>query len=352
LRWTLQSSQVLKISLFKNISSTLLIAGGIICWAWKSPEVISVMAMTTLISGLWANYSARQYLQLGEIPFDKVKQLLLFSFPLLGLNIFAFCSLTINSFLLAHLTDLHEFGVFSVATIIANIFEGITSGFFWASGPYILLTYKETAAPRKYAELFNMIALIGIVCIVILGLWGEPLVQLVKPGATYQGIGTLIPWILGGTILYYLGAYFSPGPYLSHKTHLNLIVFVAAAIFNLLLSYVLIPRIGIIGAGISVTCSSLLSAVLLQSISHKLFFIPNPWKKTFLVVLLTIIFVSWQQTDAFFYNVNSFSWAGRLMITIILLILALLPFSQEIRNLNLKQQFHHFVGRRLFQGKA
>jgi O-antigen/teichoic acid export membrane protein len=175
--------------------------------------------------------------------------------------------------------------------------------------------------------------------IIVLGLWGSPVVLILKPDGDYKEIGVFIPWIVSGTLLYYLGGYFAPGPAIKKKTYWKLIAFVLAASSNALLNYTLIPRLGILGAGIATTTSSLLAGIFNQVISNRLFFVPNRWKFSFAMILLFTTIVSFSQHERFVYNINEFSFIWRVIVSVVMIILGSLPFYKDIKATGLLNKF-------------
>lgn len=330
LRWTFQSRLFMLINISKVSLVAICTICGVVFLHWQAKETLFCIAIITILFGIWANVVVRHHVSFSMVSFIKIKQLLTYSMPLFLVNILAFLSLSFNKVLLVRLSNLDNLGVFSVSGVFANIFETAISGFFFAIGPYILFTYKESWAPKKYSDYFAAISAIGIIFVIILGLWGDPLVKLFRPDDTYQGIGVFIPYILSATIFYQLGVSLSYGPYISKKTYWSLILFAISTTLNVLLCYLLIPRWSIFGACIALSMSNLLLAVLSQIVSNKLYYVPNRWIKSFSIILLIAMFVSFLQSDYFMYNIDKFSHAVRLGVTILLLIIGICPFYKDI----------------------
>ena len=229
-------------------------------------------------------------------------------------------------------------GIFAVSYSVASLFETLIGGFFLAWGPYMLSTFRETWAPQRYAQFFSIFSCLGIMCIIGLGLWGSPIVLLFRPDGTYKDIGIFIPWIISGTLLYYLGGYFAPGPAIRKKTYWKLYGFILAAGSNAGLNYILIPKLGILGAGVATTSSSLFAGTFNQIISNRLYFIPNKWKSSFLIIMLFTALVSFLQNDMFTFNINEISIMIRVLITIMLMVLGICLFYRDIRDSGVFQE--------------
>jgi O-antigen/teichoic acid export membrane protein len=171
-----------------------------------------------------------------------------------------------------------------------------------------------------------------------LGLWGGPIVLLFRPEGTYQDIGIYIPWIVTGTLLYYLGGYFTPGPAIRKKTYWKLVGFMLAATCNAGLNYALIPRFGILGAGVATSFSSLAAGVFNQVVSNRLYYVPNRWKSSFALILGFTVIVSFVQMKNpiwYIWGVSSLLRAG---LTLVLLVVGILPFYRDMRDLGVLQR--------------
>jgi O-antigen/teichoic acid export membrane protein len=331
LKWTFKSPLFAKITLSQTFVGAVLTISGIIMLGWRAKGVLVIGAFMALGAGTWAYSSVRQYIKTSAVSKQKSRELAAYSWPLLGLNIFAFFSRSLDRIFLGSLASLDAVGIFSVSSAVAGLFGMLVSGFFVAWGPYLFSTFRETWAPQRYAQFFSVTAWIGVASVIGLGLWGGPVVALLRSDAVYQKIGVYIPWIITGTLLYYLGGYFTPGPVIAKKTYWKLIGFAVAATGNAALNYVLIPPFGVLGAGIATAVSSLVAAIFQQIVSNRLFFVPNPWKFVFFWVLLFATIVSAAQIDAFAYNINSIGLTFRALLTVVLLVIATIPFYEAIK---------------------
>jgi O-antigen/teichoic acid export membrane protein len=348
LKWTFKSPLFMKITLSQTLLGAALTVSFVIFWGWRAKGVLLIMSLVAFGAGAWANWSVKEYIKPSMVSKERLKQLATYSWPLLGLNIFSFFTRSLDRIFLASLASLSAVGVLSVSYAIAGIFETLVVGFFLAWGPYLLLTFREDWAPQRYAQFFSVFSCLGIMSIVGLGIWGGPIISLFRSDVAYQEIGVFIPWIVSGTLLYYLGGYFAPGPAIKKKSYWRLIAFISAASCNAALNYALIPRLGILGAGIATTFSSLLAGVVNQVVSNRLYYVPTRWKFSFTLILAYTAVVSFLQLDTTFCNIGRMPYLQRSLLTACLITLGALPFYRDIKGLDLFEKFP----RRLLQRRV
>lgn len=327
LKWTFQSALFTKISLMQALVIFGLTIFGIIVLNWRANAVLLISSAITLCCGIWALSCCKQFFRFSAFSKSKSKELIAYSWPLLGLNIFAFFTRSLDRLFLAGLTSLGTVGIFAVSAAVASVFETLVAGFFFAWGPFILSTFRKPESPQRYADFFGLTACIGLISIVILGFWGSPVIMLLRPEGTYLEIGIYIPWIVSGTLLYYLGGYFTPGPNIAKKTYWKFLGFVLAAATNAVLNYLLIPRLGILGAGLATTVASLMAAVFNITVSNRLYYIPLKWQLSFSVILLYTAAVSFVQHA----SPNYLPLYLRFFVTVGMIGIALLIYLHEIK---------------------
>ena len=331
LKWTFRSAVFAKITIVQSVVGALLTIAGIVLWQWRAPQVLLATAVIIFCAGVWANYYTKDDINASAISRDKFKELFLYSWPLLGLNVFAFFTRSLDRIFLGSMATLEELGIFSVSYAVAGLFETAVIGFFFAWGPHVLSTFREDDAPLKYANYFSLLSFLGIISIIVLGLWGSQVVMLFRRDGAYAEINVYIPWILSGAVLYYLGGYFAPGPSIRKKTYLNFIGFLLAASCNALLNYLLIPKYKILGAGIATTVSSFIAALFLQVVSNRLYYVPNRYKTSFALIIMATAAVSMAQMSNFEYNINNISFLLRAVLTLFFIFIAIIPYYRDIR---------------------
>ena len=332
LKWTFQSTVFMKLSFLHAIIGAGLTVGGIVLLDFRAPEVIVIGFLTTLGAGAVSNFCVKTYIKFHYISKAKMKELFYYSWPLLGLNIFAFFTRSLDRVFLGSMTSFRELGVFAVSSSVASIYETLVAGFFIAWGPYVLSSFRESWAPKKYADYFGVVSASGIACIILLGLWGSPLLKIIRPDNSYIDIGVYIPWIICGTLIYYLGGYFSPGPSIKKQSYWKFIAFALSAGINAVLNYILIPVYGVLGAGLATAVSSLIAGAFNQIVSNRLYYVPNRWKFSFTFIMCISMLISIFQKAEFMYNINNFSYAARSILTLVLLMCGTIPFYKEIKD--------------------
>jgi len=329
LKWTFQSARFAKINIFYTIANTSVIVCGILIFGWRVVSVIYATVTVTIIFAIWINLQNINYLSKNAISKKKAKELVVYSLPLLGINVFAFFTRFLDRLFIANMRGLNDVGVFAVSATMAGIFETIVGGFFLAWGPYVLASYRKEGSPKRYSEYYDYIALIGILSIIGLGIWGGPFIEIIRNDSIYKEIGVYIPWIVSGTLIYFLGAYFTPGPTIKKKTYFKFLSFLLAAIINALLNFILVPDYGIIGAGIATTIASIIAGCFNQIVSNRLYYIPNRWKKTYILIVVMTATVSYTQSNYFLYNLSDYNLFNRVLITLILLTLVCVIYGKK-----------------------
>lgn len=343
LRWTYQSPLFMRINIGKTALIGVLTLIGVTMLGWRANGIILITALCSFLAGIWAIHAVRRHINLNKVSLAKVKNLLAYSWPLLGLNIFAYFTVSLDRIFLAKWSTLHNVGIFSVASTVASLFAIATSGFFMATAPYFLSTYKEQWAPGKFAEYFSLLTVVGLISIIVLGLWGAPLVSLLKPQGEYHDIGQVIPLLAAGSVVYYLGTYFAPGPFIMNKTHLCLIAFVISTMVNSMTCYFLIPRYGIFGAGLAALFGSLSAAIFIQTISNRLYSVPNRWLTSFALAIFLAFVISIIQSPWFLYNINESSLTVRLVITVLFVMASIIPFYHDVLKSGVAHSFYKYM---------
>ena len=155
LKWTFQASIFTRITLAQVLVVVILTLIGIIAWGWRANAVLLTSAVVTFCCGIWALGYCRQFVKPSTFSRIKAKELIAYSWPLLGLNIFAFFTRSLDRIFLASLMSLGTVGIFAVSAAVASVFETLVSGFFFAWGPFILSTFREEASPQRYADFFD-----------------------------------------------------------------------------------------------------------------------------------------------------------------------------------------------------
>lgn len=227
--------------------------------------------------------------------FDKTlfKQMFNFAWPFIPAGLASILVNVIDKPLLSHLTSLADVGVYQANFKIGIFMMLIVSMFDQAWRPFFIQEAKEPNAKQTFAEIFTWsFALLGwaflglsllMPLIIQTNIFGLNLIN-----RAYWGGLKIIPFVVGGYFFYGCYINFMVAPVLTKKTTVLMKITLLGAAVSILVNILVVPHIGILGAGWAILASYFIMALSLYIFGQKNYKIDYEYKKIFLIALLII----------------------------------------------------------------
>lgn len=212
----------------------------------------------------------------GRISWTYMKDAAHFGVPLVPHLLGTTVLVTFDRFVIKENLGLGDTGIYMVAVQIALAIALVADAINKAFVPWL---YEQLAQARPEFSrwivkrtwlCFAAIAVLALLAVLIV----EPLVRLVA-GEKYLAAITVLPWLIAGQA--FGTAYFLVANYIfySRRTHYLAFASLIAGVSNALLTLLLVPRLGMVGAGISFCCAQALLFALVWWCSNRVY--PMPW---------------------------------------------------------------------------
>ncbi|MBI5118518.1 oligosaccharide flippase family protein [Candidatus Poribacteria bacterium] len=246
------------------------------------------------LSGLSVSWVAALFLTLGECGFrfdsKKLKDMYTYSLPLVFISIWGMVISYSDRFFLQKYCLLSGVGIYALAMRFGTIASvAFTQPFTMGFGPYRFSIMSDPDAPRIFSKITTYF-LSGILFVgLLITYFAADAIQIMS-SSQYAGAAKVVPLIIVGVILggiYYL---VQTGIYIKKETKRLTIIFVIAAAANVSANFILIPRVGIIGAGLSLILTNGVIVLLTHWKSQRFYRIPYERDKIIKLVALAFIF--------------------------------------------------------------
>jgi O-antigen/teichoic acid export membrane protein len=184
----------------------------------------------------------------------------------------AICTWIMNvsdRWMLGFLTNKEEVGLYGIGYRFGMIVQYLLVAPFQLAWPAFY--FREASKPNArdlYAKVFVAYVAVGGCLTLAVSLGGEVLLRLMASPAYWPG-ATVIPWVAAAYFLNGCLYCVVPGVQLGGKTHLQPLISLSAAGSNVLVNFLLIPRLGMLGAAISTVLSFALAFALTAYLSQK-----------------------------------------------------------------------------------
>lgn len=274
LRFELRSREFAQVSLVYGLLFTglgLLLGGGL---GLGLEGVLAGQALGAALACGFAYWLLRDSMAFGVDP-GRLRMLLLFSWPLVLSGIGTYLSLYANRLILNAMTSLEVVGLFAVGQRVASIVGLMIVGVQGALTPLIYAHYTESATPATLARIFSGFVGVALLACLGLALFAPELIRLFAPPA-YAPAAGLVALLAPAALLSQMYV-FAPGIALGKKTGWQLLVFCASAAVCLVLSYLLVPRMGAEGAAWAALASSVVFLWLWFAVSQRWYGVPFQW---------------------------------------------------------------------------
>jgi O-antigen/teichoic acid export membrane protein len=290
LRWELRSKDYAVISLLMSF-----VTAGVSVWLayglqWGLEGLLIGMVVGCLVStglGLWWLRNSYRFRFDGA----HLREMLAFSAPLVFSGVAVWISLYIDRIMISQYLSINEVGLYGIGYRLASIAGLAMVGFQGALTPLIYTYYREADTPRQLARIFRLFVLFALLVFLGLSLYARDILRLFTTEPFYGGavvVVYLVPAMLFANM--YI---FAPGISIAKKTHYFIWINIIGAVLNVALNFLLIPRLGIEGAGLATMLGYLVVFAIHITISQRHFHVPHQWRPIALSVLAAAVMAWW-----------------------------------------------------------
>ena len=231
---------------------------------------------------------------LWKIAFNKLKNMLLFGWPLMPGAIAMWILASTDRYFLEHFSTTSELGLYSLGSKIALILTTILLHPFQVAWPAIFYPKaKEGNASVTFSRFSTYFLLIAGGAGICLILAAEPLIKLIGPEEYWQA-HTVVPILVFSVILGNQGlqSIIGTGLFLKKKTQYAPLIVSIGAIVNIVLNWLLVPSYGMMGAAIATLLCTIVMLISAYKISSHFYPITLEVKRisqlTSILILITV----------------------------------------------------------------
>lgn len=220
-----------------------------------------------------------------DYSFSYFKELFFYSAPILPAVLGIWGISSIGRLFVASDLPPDSLGIYSLATKVGMLFLLFSEAFRLAWQPVAIKKFSESEEKAKvfFSKAFSLYLITGLLIVVVLSFFSPYIVNLLAPSA----YATAAPF----GALFLLAAYFNStltiaatGNSWARKTYFNSIGSISGALLVLLLTWLLIPYLGMQGAALSQIIGSLVSPGLTLFFANKN--VPIPYNKKAIAFIL------------------------------------------------------------------
>lgn len=217
--------------------------------------------------------------------FKILKDMLSFGLPFVPAGLALFVMNGSDRFFLQKFSTTDQVGLYALGYKLSSILQFIVIEPFLLVWPSVYFPLaKEASAQDTLAHLaslfFLAMSFIGLIII----LFSKPLIMVMASQAFWDA-HFVCAWIVPSVILYGFYNILNVGINIRKKTKITPLIVCIAAIVNLVLNYLLIPKYGMLGAAISTFLSFFIMAVAAYYFNNNIYPVPYQWGLIFKISL-------------------------------------------------------------------
>jgi len=247
-----------------------------------------------------------------------MKEILAYATPLVPASLAFWVIVNANSFLLKAFTSNYEVGIYGTAAKFASLITLLTSGVQMAWRPFSMSLKEKENSSVLFAKLYYGILLIGTIGVIMVATIMPWIFNILS--SDYYEAYQYVSILSAVTFLNFFYMIISVGIFFTKQTKIISYAFGMAAVINIILNVLLIPKFMIWGSVAAYLISYLVAITYIFLKSQKLYHVPvSFWKMTLLfisslVAVIAIVYI--QESSISDYNII-FAWLGYLVVVLL-----------------------------------
>ncbi len=198
------------------------------------------------------------YIKLSSISLPATKQFVSFGFPAMAATIGTWILIGADRYIIEIFYGSNEVGLYSMGYSIGDVTIGmLVTALMLGIGPSLINVWesdKRRLTGELLSELTRLLILIALPATIGLSILARPATRLLATNAYYPG-SAVIPFVASGAFIYGLSLLSYTGLGLAKRTDIVARNYFTAAILNIVLNIVFVPKFGYIAAAVTTTVS-------------------------------------------------------------------------------------------------
>lgn len=221
------------------------------------------------------------------------KKMLLFGLPFIPGGLASMLIELSDRFMLQWFRGLRDVGLYSAGHKLGIFMMLVVMAFRFAWHPFFLQKQNDPEAPRLFSKILTIFVFVMSLVFLVVSFYIKEIVSFPIMGSTlinqeyWAGI-VVVPFILAAYLFDGIYINFHPAIYYSKKTWVISLTVGIAAVINICLNLILIPRMGMIAAGISSLFAYMFMALCTYLIVRKWLPVPYEGFKLLMIFVLTL----------------------------------------------------------------
>lgn len=241
----------------------------------------------------------------SEFRFDLLKDMLRFSVPMVPSVIMMWVLSLSDRYVILHFCGEAAVGIYGIGLRFTNLLNVIVNGISTAYTTYAFSSHEDESAKKQYYYIFNITAVALLVISFTAGLYGKEIISLMTEKA-YLPSYRILRDMMFAQSFYAMSTIISYGIFFEKKSVYSLIAVSFAAITNLLLNLILVPKYGIAAAAVTTLIGYLIHLAISYYYSERLYPCNYGIKRVaFVSILMYVISLFFLEKT---FSIKSFIW--------------------------------------------
>ncbi len=198
------------------------------------------------------------------------REMLRYALPLVPMVVVSWVLTLSDRYILLYYWDESVVGLYGVAQRFANVLNIIVSSVSIAFTTFAFANVEGEDAKDKYRKVLNYVFIVLQAMVLVIATFALPIIHIMTKPAYHEAY-VLVQPLMYGQLLYCISTIIRYGFAYTKKSHLNLIPTGAAAVLNLVLNFILIPKYGALAATLTTLVSYLVMMILVEVLSNKVY---------------------------------------------------------------------------------
>lgn len=199
-----------------------------------------------------------------------LEKLFKFGIPLVPATIIGWVFTSMDRLALRQWSTFDEIGIYSAAFKIVAVLGILQQAFCTSWVPTALKWHREKISNDKYVQVSETILTVMVMLFSFIILFKDVIIRLLS--SNYSTAANSVPFLLLFPIMYTISETTTLGITFSRKTYYNIVISLISAVINYIGNYILVPKLGSLGASISTGISYIVFFWMRTLISRRLWF--------------------------------------------------------------------------------